>query len=95
MWTPRRVLVIARALTQAPHGNQALAGPAPDGRWRGNRKVVKAMASCSEMKAGEVYVCENCDLEIQVVHSCAESEEGACAWAESLSCCGGPLVLKQ
>ena len=52
------------------------------------------MAACSEMKAGEVYVCENCDLEIQVVHSCADSEEGACACAESLSCCGGPLVLK-
>ena len=53
------------------------------------------MASCSEMKAGEVYVCENCALEVQVIHSCSESEAGACACAESLSCCGGPLVLKQ
>ena len=52
------------------------------------------MASCSEMKVGETYVCEQCDLEIQVVRSCADSEEGACACAESLSCCGGPLVLK-
>ena len=59
------------------------------------RKVVKAMASCSEMKVGEVYVCEDCNLEIQVIHSCAESEDGACACSESLSCCGGPLVLKQ
>jgi hypothetical protein len=53
------------------------------------------MAACSEMKAGEVYVCENCELEIQVVRSCADAEEGACACAESLSCCGGALVLKQ
>ena len=58
-------------------------------------KVVRAMASCSEMKAGEVYVCENCNLEIQVISSCADSEEGACACSESMSCCGGPLVLKQ
>jgi hypothetical protein len=43
------------------------------------------MASCSEMKAGEVYVCKDCNLEIQVVRSCAESEEGACACAESLT----------
>jgi hypothetical protein len=30
-----------------------------------------------------------------VIHSCADSEEGACACSESMSCCGGPLVLKQ
>ena len=53
------------------------------------------MSSCSEMKAGEVYVCEDCNLEIKVIRSCADSEEGACACAESLVCCGGPLVLKQ
>jgi hypothetical protein len=59
-----------------------------------DRQKESVMASCSEMKVGETYVCEQCDLEIQVVHSCADSEEGACACAESLSCCGGPLVLK-
>ncbi len=59
------------------------------------RKGREAMASCSEMKAGEVYVCEECGLELQVLKSCADSEEGACACAESLTCCGGPLVLKQ
>jgi len=53
------------------------------------------MAACSEMKAGEVYVCEECNLEIQVIRSCVASEKGACACAESLTCCGGPLVLKQ
>ena len=42
------------------------------------------MATCSEMKVGEVYVCEHCNLEIQVVGSCSDSDEGSCACAESL-----------
>jgi hypothetical protein len=53
------------------------------------------MATCSEMKVGEVYVCQHCELEIQVVRSCADSEEGACACAEAMTCCGGPLTLKK
>jgi hypothetical protein len=53
------------------------------------------MASCSEMRAGEAYVCEDCSLEIQVIRSCADSEESACGWVESPSCFSGPLVLKQ
>ena len=61
----------------------------------GIRKDVMAMASCSEMKGGEVYVCADCGLEIQVLRSCADSEEGACSCAEPLSCCGEPLVLKK
>jgi hypothetical protein len=52
------------------------------------------MASCSEMKAGEIYACADCGLEIQVLKSCADSEEGACSCAEPLSCCGEQLVLK-
>jgi hypothetical protein len=47
------------------------------------------------MKVGEVYVCTECNLEIQVIHSCADAEEGACGCSESLTCCGGPLVLKE
>ena len=53
------------------------------------------MASCNEMKAGEVYVCGQCGLELQVLKSCADSEEEACACTEPLTCCGGPLMLKQ
>jgi hypothetical protein len=53
------------------------------------------MATCSEIKVGEVYVCERWNLEIQVLGSCLDSEEGACACAESLSCCGGPLTIKK
>jgi hypothetical protein len=53
------------------------------------------MASCSEMKAGEVYVCKDCELEIEVRKSCADSPEGACSCSEPLSCCGEPLLLKR
>lgn len=53
------------------------------------------MASCGEMKTGEVYVCAGCGLEIQVLKSCADSEEGVCGCSEQLSCCGKPLALKQ
>src|SRR5450756_994830 len=61
----------------------------------GTGKDVRAMASCSEMKAGEVYVCADCGLEIQVLKSCADSEEGACSCSEPLSCCGEPLALRK
>jgi hypothetical protein len=53
------------------------------------------MASCSEMKVGEVYVCEDCNLEVQVLRTCADSEEGSCACAESLMCCGAQMTLKK
>jgi hypothetical protein len=53
------------------------------------------MASCGEMKTGEIYVCEGCGLELQVVATCADSEEGVCGCAEPLSCCGEPLTLKK
>ncbi len=53
------------------------------------------MASCGEMKTGEIYVCEGCGLELQVVSSCADSEEGVCGCSEPLSCCGEPLTLKK
>jgi hypothetical protein len=53
------------------------------------------MASCSEMKVGEVYVCEDCGLELQVLKSCADDEEGACACTDPLTCCGEALVLKK
>ncbi len=52
------------------------------------------MASCSEMKTGEVYVCEDCGLEIQVLKSCADNEEGSCSCGEPVSCCGEPPTLK-
>ena len=53
------------------------------------------MATCNDMKSGQVYVCESCGLELQVVASCADSEEGACSCTEPLTCCGQPLALKE
>jgi hypothetical protein len=53
------------------------------------------MATCNDMKSNEVYVCESCGLELQVVVSCADSEEGACSCTEPVTCCGQPLALKE
>jgi DNA-directed RNA polymerase subunit RPC12/RpoP len=53
------------------------------------------MPACNQTKSGVVYVCAACGFEIEVLKSCAESEQGACSCSESLSCCGGPLTLKQ
>jgi len=53
------------------------------------------MTGCSEMKLGEVYVCQGCGLELQVAKTCGDDEEGACACTEAITCCGRPLVLKE
>ena len=60
-----------------------------------NGRDVKAMASCGEMKVGEVYVCAECGLELEVTKSCADNEEGACGCLEPVTCCGAPLTLKK
>ena len=59
------------------------------------------MLSCHDMKQGDVYVCEECGLELQVKRECKESEtpaeECAChtdASACTFSCCGRDLVKK-
>jgi len=56
------------------------------------------MASCHEMKLGQVYVCEECGLELKVVKECTdhESEEAcACEMESGFQCCGGPLKLRE
>ena len=60
------------------------------------------MASCHEMRTGEVYVCRECGLELQVVKECkdAENETLGCSCEESesacsFSCCGSDLVKKE
>ncbi len=56
------------------------------------------MARCDEMREGEIYRCEQCGLEIQVIEECAH-EEGAEAeetcQVEGFVCCGEPLTLKE
>jgi len=59
------------------------------------------MLSCHNMKKGEIYVCEDCGLELQVVKECKDvdtpAEECSChpkADACTFSCCGKDLVKK-
>lgn len=56
------------------------------------------MPSCHDMKLGEVYVCEECGLELKVVKECDECGEDAdsCECTEhcSFECCGEEMKLK-
>ncbi|MDZ7700483.1 MAG: hypothetical protein U5R49_27340 [Deltaproteobacteria bacterium] len=59
------------------------------------------MVNCHDMKNGDIYVCEDCGLELQVVHECKEAGTSVadCACHESadpctFSCCGKPLIKK-
>jgi len=51
------------------------------------------------MKLGQVYVCEECGLELEVVKECKEAglpdEECSCAAHGGFECCGEPLKLKE
>jgi len=53
------------------------------------------MVSCSDMKKGDIYVCPDCGLELQVVNECAE-KCGCHTTTEpcGFSCCGKELVKK-
>lgn len=53
------------------------------------------------MKKGEIYVCEDCGVELQVVKECDHAGEDAasCSCHDDgsecgFSCCGKPLVKK-
>jgi hypothetical protein len=50
------------------------------------------------MKLGQVYVCEECGLELEVVKECEECGEDAaeCTCVEhcSFACCGKEMKLK-
>jgi hypothetical protein len=56
------------------------------------------MASCHELKVGQVLVCEDCGLELKVVKACEEcsEEEGECSLAEcQFQCCGEEMKVKE
>ena len=59
------------------------------------------MPNCHEMRKGEIYVCEKCGLELQVIQECKDAGTPAddcechgdadpCAF----SCCGDQLIKK-
>ncbi|MCX8033118.1 MAG: hypothetical protein N3B14_07015 [Thermoleophilia bacterium] len=56
------------------------------------------MPRCDEMREGEVYYCEHCGLEIEVIAECSHDEdedvEETCS-VEGFICCGEPLTLKE
>lgn len=51
------------------------------------------MPHCHDMKVGEIYACEKCGFEIQVVKACTtccQDDDCGC----DFSCCGEPLRKK-
>ncbi|KQM12469.1 hypothetical protein AOA80_01975 [Methanomassiliicoccales archaeon RumEn M1] len=58
------------------------------------------MPSCHEMKMNQVYVCEDCGLELKVVKECEEcgttapAETCGCVQGCSFDCCGSPMKLQ-
>jgi hypothetical protein len=67
-------------------------------RYRLSRKGAVEMAFCHEMKMGQVYVCEECGLEIQVVKECEEcgEDDTECSLEECrFMCCGEDMKLKE
>jgi hypothetical protein len=57
------------------------------------------MLSCHDMKLGQVYVCEPCGLELQVVKECeaCDTDAADCECPEhcTFSCCGELLKAKE
>jgi hypothetical protein len=56
------------------------------------------MIHCHDMKVGEIYVCKDCGLELQVVKACrdAEAPEQSCSCTPcQFTCCGEELVRKE
>ena len=52
------------------------------------------MANCAEMNKGDIFKCEKCGLELQVVRtcSCTAGEEVSCM--VPLQCCGQDMEKK-
>jgi hypothetical protein len=60
------------------------------------------MPGCHEMRKGEVYLCEDCGMELQVIKECKEvgtpQESCTCHPGDipcTISCCDKPLTKKQ
>ena len=60
------------------------------------------MPNCHDMRKGEIYVCEGCGLELQVINECKEvgtpASECGCHTSDEIpdfTCCEKPLVKKE
>jgi hypothetical protein len=52
------------------------------------------MANCADMRKGDVYVCKNCGLELQVSKTCSCGTGSGAACSVPLRCCGNDMVKK-
>jgi hypothetical protein len=56
------------------------------------------MPRCDEMHEGEVYYCERCGLEIEVIEECShedgEEADEVCR-PEEFVCCGEPMSIRE
>jgi hypothetical protein len=55
---------------------------------------VNIMANCSEMKKGDVFVCDSCGLELKVTKGCTCDIDDEDACSAPLQCCGEDMVEK-
>jgi hypothetical protein len=56
------------------------------------------MTRCDEMREGEVYYCEHCGLEIEVIEECSHEdgdEAVEVCRVEEFVCCGEPMTLRE
>jgi hypothetical protein len=51
------------------------------------------MADCGSMKKGDLYVCKNCGLELEVSKACS-CGAGETTCVVPLQCCGKDMVKK-
>ena len=57
------------------------------------------MSNCHEMKKGEIYMCGDCGIELQVIKECSDVGKDECDCHEEgesggFICCNKPLVKK-
>ncbi|EGS31699.1 hypothetical protein [Urinicoccus massiliensis] len=54
--------------------------------------------SCGEMKKGDVYKCQDCGFEIEVINECDCDKDEACQPGQDhcceFTCCGKEMVRK-
>ena len=54
------------------------------------------MPSCEDMKKGQIYMCKDCGLELQVVSECKTcSVTSGCGCPCAFTCCEKELELKK
>jgi hypothetical protein len=53
------------------------------------------MANCYDMKEGDLFFCEKCELELKVVKTCRCTQGFADACSVPLMCCGKEMTKKE